>query len=237
MTNPHLQNVQPPPGWGIFKEFDGILDLIRLYSKYPNLKNLPRGNGQPILVLPGFANGDISLLPLRNFLTQIGYEALPWNLGINKGNVPELLEKLSIKLMKLAETKKRKILIIGWSLGGLLARELARGMPECTQAVITLGTPVFGGPKYTIFGESFVKSQEELQAIMKTINDRYDEPIKVKIISFYSKSDNIVSWEACIDHLSPTIEHREVNKTHLGMIFDANIFFEIAECIPNLYAD
>ena len=102
----------------------------------------PRGpeQGPPALVIPGFLTSDRSALELRKALAENGFRVYPWGLGINKGAYKELFEALVARVNEIYDG--RKILLVGWSLGGLFAREIARQMPEKIRAVVTLGSPI-----------------------------------------------------------------------------------------------
>ena len=108
---------------------------------------------------------------------------------------------------------------MGWSLGGYIARETARDHPDAVSKVITLGTPVYGGPRYSTVANVYQRRGFDLDDIEQTTIERYQDPIRVPVVALYSRNDGIVNWEACIDHWSPQVEHIEVNASHLGMGF------------------
>ena len=128
------------------REARGLIELPRLLLRFPALARLPRGNGEPILILPGYGAGDGSTMILKGYLRLLGYRARGWGLGRNRGAASESLPRLLRRLGNLT-TEQAKVAIIGWSFGGYLARELARERPDLVRLVITLGTPVVGGPQ------------------------------------------------------------------------------------------
>lgn len=89
---------------------------------------------------------------IRAYLQWLGHDVHGWGLGVNRGDVPTLVRLVLDRVARLARDGQRPVALIGWSLGGVLAREASRERPEIVARVITLGTPVIGGPKYTTVG-------------------------------------------------------------------------------------
>ena len=115
----------------------------------PLLSRAPKGDGHPVLVFPGLVASDLSTKPLRRFLETAGYAAYPWEHGRNLGPREGILEGCLARLKELRRKHRKKVSLIGWSLGGLYARELAKLAPKDVRLVITLGTPFTGHPKAT----------------------------------------------------------------------------------------
>ena len=115
----------------------------------PLLSLAPRGDGHPVLVFPGLITGDFSTLPLRNYLRSRGYATYPWGLGINRGPREGVVDACFALLDKLSDEHGRAVSLIGWSLGGIYARELDKARPASVRQVITMGTPFTGHPKAT----------------------------------------------------------------------------------------
>jgi pimeloyl-ACP methyl ester carboxylesterase len=204
------------------------IELARLTAALPQLANQARGNGEPVVVLPGFGAGDASTLLLRLYLSWLGYDAHGWNLGRNKGNVREKLPLVAAQIRQLSEQAGHVIDIVGWSLGGVIAREVARDNPELIRQIITLGSPVVGGAKYTSFGKHFEKQGVDLDEMEANIAARESTPLKVPVTSIYSKCDGIVAWQASIDRHNSQVEHLEVSATHLGLGLSPKVFEIIA---------
>jgi pimeloyl-ACP methyl ester carboxylesterase len=116
--------------------------------------------------------------------------------------------------------------LIGWSLGGYLAREAARARPDLVHRVITLGTPVVGGPKYTVVARWF---RRDMAAIEAEIELRNQISLRTPVTAIYSRADAIVAWEACIDHNGSAVEHVEVRTTHVGLGFSPEVYKIIAQ--------
>ena len=178
----------------------------------------------PVLVIPGFSAGDLSTFVIRRSLQNAGYRVHRWKLGVNRGNVPDLIPKVVSRTEALYQGYGEPVSLVGWSLGGVLAREVARERPDMVRGVVTLGSPVIGGPKYTRaarFYESVLG--EDLDAIERAIEERNQMPISVPLTAIYSKRDAVVKWEACIDHYNAHCEHIEVDASHLSLGFDPRV--------------
>ncbi len=168
-------------------------------------------------MLPGYGAGDASTVILQSYLRSLGYRADGWRLGRNTGNVPAQLPRAAERVAKAARRAGGPVPLIGWSLGGYLAREVARDRPEHVEQVITLGTPVVGGPKYTAVARSYRDRGVPLDAIEAAIEARNRRPIERPVTAIFPRNDRVVAWQACIDHRSPDVEHVEVTTTHVGM--------------------
>ena len=198
------------------------LEFPRLALQAPRLALAPRGSGERVLVWPGFGAGDSSTSLLRAYLSYLGYRPRGWGLGQNNADVLKLLDVLREQVQQLASDER--VSIIGWSLGGYLAREVARDCPELVTRVITLGSPVVGGPKYTTVAGMF-EGVDEIEAL---VDARYDRPLTVPVTAIYSKLDGVVAWQACIDDRSPNVEHLQVTSTHIGLGFSPDVLRIVA---------
>ncbi len=201
-------------------------DLVRFASRAPRLRALPRGDGRPVLVVSGLGATDVSLSPLRRFLRGLGHDARPAGLGRISDDVEELFPEIGRRCARLAQESGRPVAVVGWSIGGVLAREAARDHPAAVERVITFGTPVEGGPSYTALAGRY--SADELGRIRCRIEERNRTAITVPVTSIWSRNDGIVTPEACIDRRTPTAEHVEVSSTHLGMGFDPDVWATVA---------
>jgi pimeloyl-ACP methyl ester carboxylesterase len=161
---------------------------------------------------------------LRNYLRRLGWDAAGWGLGINRGDAPSLLPRVIDVAERFADRRGRPLHLVGWSMGGFLAREVARDRPELAEQVITLGTPVVGGPKYTAVAPIFRRRGYDLDAIEAECEALARRPIEAPITAIYSRRDGVVAWQACLDRTSPRIEHVEVQSTHAGLGFDGRVW-------------
>ena len=201
-----------------------LFELTRLIAASAALARQVRGRGEPVLVLPGLGAGNRSTALMRSYLSWLGYNVRGWTLGRNRGDVATLLPQVIEQVRQFHAQSGSKVNVVGWSLGGVLARETAREFPDTVRQVVTMGSPVVGGPKYTSMGALFQRRGVDLDAIEATIAARESTPIKVPVTSIYSKRDGIVGWQASIDKYSPEVDHIEVRATHLGLGISPDVF-------------
>jgi len=180
---------------------------------------LPRGVGRTVLVLPGFLGDDTSTKLLRVLLRSLGHDAVGWGLGRNIGPTDEILDGLAHLLDDLDE-KNGPIDLVGWSLGGLFAREVARASPAAIRQVITLGSP------FQSVGEQDSKVSAAFRSFRAFHSDRVmksripswaREPIPVPATSIYTRGDGIVRWDHCLNRDFPHTENVEVRGSHCGL--------------------
>jgi pimeloyl-ACP methyl ester carboxylesterase len=224
-----IKLLEPPPLSGLIRETRGLLELPRLMFRVPELARQPRGRGEPILLLPGYGAGDGSTVILKSYLRLLGYRVRGWGLGRNSGDVPDLLPRVLKRIGSFAHKTQQQVRLIGWSLGGYLAREAARERPDLVHRVITLGTPVIGGPKYTVVARRFHRRGVDIEAIEAEIELRNQISLRTPVTAIYSRADAVVAWEACIDHNGTDVEHVEVRTTHCGFGFSAEVYKIIAQ--------
>jgi pimeloyl-ACP methyl ester carboxylesterase len=231
------QLLAAPIPTSMIREARALIELPRLLVRLPELACQPRGRGQPVLILPGYGAGDISTLMLKSYLRLLGYRARGWGLGRNVGDANELLPRILKRAASLARRSQQKIHLIGWSFGGYLARELARERADLVGQVVTLGTPVVGGPKYTVFAQSFMRRGIDLEAMASAIEARNRVSLCTPVIAIYSRLDTVVAWQACIDHNGTNVEHVEVRTTHFGFGFCPEVYKIIAQRLAGLVPD
>lgn len=163
------------------------------------------------------------MFPLRRLLRLKGYKADTWGLGTNQGNVEAYVDALKPRIAEIAEAKQQRVALIGWSLGGVVSRELARELPELVSTVVTYGTPVVGGPSFTVGASSY--SDAERSRLNQLINERNANwPITTPLGVIFTRQDSIVSWPACIDRFSKDATHYEVDATHFSMGIDPTVW-------------
>jgi len=223
-----MRSIPLPSNTRLFNEAFSWTEFPRLFLHAPDLLTQARGNGERVLVFPGFGAGDFSTLILRNYLGYLGYNSAGWQQGVNMGDVMAMIDQLTRAVRKEAERTQQPLILIGWSLGGYLAREVARELPGMVSQVLTMGSPIIGGPKYTRVAALFKSSGMSLDMIEQAIEVRDQVPLTLPITNIYSKNDGVVAWEACMDHKSPAVEHFEVNATHLGLGISADVFRIVA---------
>jgi pimeloyl-ACP methyl ester carboxylesterase len=199
----------------------------------PLLMSAPRGDGHPVLVLPGFVTTDVSTTILRRYLEMLGYTPYAWELGRNLG--PKAIgrqgEKLVERLDAIHAETGRKVSIIGWSLGGVMARQVARRRPDKVRQVISLGSPFTGDPRATnvlrayegLTGQRI--GDADTQAQLKESRQRPPVPST----AIYTKSDGIVAWQNCCEPEDASTDNIQVYGSHCGLGVNASVLYAIAD--------
>lgn len=219
------------PGlWLLMLEARAPWEAMSLMAVSPWLSQLPPGDGHPVLVLPGLGASDFSTKALRRFLDQQGYSAQPWEQGVNLGPRSGVLDGCRERIQSLsAQHGGAPVSLIGWSLGGIYAREMAKEMPKKVRCVITLGTPFTGHPKatnawrfYQMVSGQHSQDDDLLAEVRK--------PPPVPTTSIYSKTDGIVAWPCSINPARHAhTENIEVHASHLGMGMNPLAMYAIAD--------
>jgi pimeloyl-ACP methyl ester carboxylesterase len=208
----------------------GIAELAVLPLAVPWLSFVPRGDGHGVLILPGLLATDSSTLVLRGFLRHLGYAAQGWNLGRNLGPTDVVLDELPRALARLADDTGGPVSVIGWSLGGIYARELARRHQGQVRQVITLGSPfALTDPRQTRADAAY-RRRSHLHADGRLPSpEQVASPIGVPSTAVYSRRDGIVAWQACIGAESRLHQNVEVRCAHLGFGVDPATLWLIAD--------
>jgi len=215
-----------------------------------------RARNHRVIVTPGFGGSDRITAPLRRYLTSRGYDAIGWGMGTNRagldlphaldklspgwpveplqeygneGSVPYLCDRYGEQVERLAGDAP--VTLVGWSLGGYLCREVARDRPELIRQVITLGSPIAGGPKYTAVADAFRKRGADLDYIERMIRLRESQGIDVPITTIFSRVDGVVDWRATIDRADNDVTYVEVRSSHLGMVFNPDVWREVERAL------
>lgn len=195
---------------------------------FPLLKNGPRGDGHPVMVLPGLMAGDVLTLFLRKFLQGSGYTAYTWEQGWNLGPREGVLDACIARVRELREKHGQKVSLIGWSLGGIFAREIAKALPNDVRLVITLGSPFTGHPKANNVWRLY-EAVSGKTAIDNVQIAEIRKPPPVPSTSIFSRSDGIVSWQCCVQEDGEQAENIEVHGSHTGMVVNPAVLHAIAD--------
>lgn len=194
----------------------------------------PRGDGHPVMVIPGLGTADGSTHYVRNFLGNMGYSPHAWgqgrNLGPRKG-LDALLNQLAERVLDISnESGGQQVSVIGWSLGGVYGRELAKLIPDNVRQVITLGTPFKGdaaGTNATFLYELLSKDRSHKNP---DVLRKIAAPPPVPFTSIYSKTDGVVHWKCSIEDEGPRAENVEIfGASHLGLGHNPFSMFVIAD--------
>ncbi len=223
------EDVGPPPLLWQLLEGRALVELGAMAWLYPLLRMAPPGDGHPVLVLPGFLASGNSTYPLRQFLKSLGYAAHRWKLGRNLGGVGEKEQQVLARMHELRQRYGRKVSVIGWSLGGLYARELAWLAPDDVRLVITLGSPFrhHAGTTVTLLYEDV--SGQRVANMDPALLARLPRPPPVPSTSIYTRSDGVVHWRCSLEQPAATAENIRVYGSHCGLGHNPMVLWAIAD--------
>ncbi|MEO0789649.1 MAG: alpha/beta hydrolase, partial [Bacteroidota bacterium] len=198
------------------------------YQRFLASRNI--GDQHPVLVLPGFMASDRSTMPLRKFLTRSGYVPHGWDLGRNTAKV-EFLSPLLDKLESVYETQGVKVSLIGWSLGGVFARQLAKARPELVRQVITLGSPFKGisQPNNIAWLYNLISRGKRVREIDPILIEDIPLPPPVPTTAIYTKEDGIVPWQHCLEEEDEIHQNIQVRGSHTGLGVNPSVLEIIAD--------
>jgi Thioesterase domain len=242
MAKPKQASAQPkssddhaPPSLALLAmEIRAPWEFGALLPAWPALQRAPRGDGHTVVVYPGLSASDATTIPLRKYLTSLGYSVHGWGQGFNFGPRAGVLGAGREQLRALLAQSKQPISLVGWSLGGIYARELAKELADEGQrvrSVITLGTPFAGGPRSTnawrlyelTSGRSAQREAEKFELHIAP---------SVPTSSIYSRSDGIVAWQASLQAAhadNPHTENIEVVASHFGIGLNPSAWWAVAD--------
>jgi pimeloyl-ACP methyl ester carboxylesterase len=219
--------IHRPPLGLLLLEGRAVIELAAGVAAYPLLRRAPRGDGHPVLVVPGFMASDLSTRPLRGFLRDRGYSVHGWNLGRNQGPGPETVAGLVERLHDLHRRHGRRVSLVGWSLGGVYARELARGFPTEVRQVITLACPFRDLEATNV--PAFLRARRGSHPREPEFRARLRQPLPVPLTAIYSRTDGIAAWRSCVAERGPLSENLEVESSHLGIALHPVALLTIAD--------
>jgi pimeloyl-ACP methyl ester carboxylesterase len=224
------QTLRPPSKTLMFLEGRAINEFGAFLGALPLLSLAPRGDGHPVLVLPGLVASDMSTRPLRAFLNNRGYAANGWRQGRNLGLRDGVREAMVDLVQELNDIHGRKVSLIGWSLGGLYARQLAKMMPERVRSVITLGSPFAGPPKATNAWRVYeFASGRRADEVDPPFGGSLADAPPVPTTAIFSRTDGICAWQGCKEKPSAQTESIEVESSHCGMGHHPAVVYAVAD--------
>ena len=197
---------------------------------WPILARAPRGDGHPVLVIPGLGASDVSTAFLRRFLRRLGYRTYSWKLGANLGPTAKIIDGMPARLEEIRSRNGQPVTIIGWSLGGIFARRLAREAPSAVRQVITLGSPIrlrdhrHSNARWLY---DYLRKHHVEQLALPLESGL--APLSVPATSIYSRIDGIVSWQSCLDLPAENAENIEVLSSHFGFGHHPAVLYAVAD--------
>lgn len=238
MATRHTHTGRPSRAHSVL-EWRALVELAMLPAALPILANAPRGDGHPVLLLPGFMGSELSLIGLQGFLRNRGYAVETWGLGRNVGFHAKHTKALEQKIRYLHHRTGRKVSLVGWSLGGVFALFGAHQVPECVRSVVTLGSPVTVDPAgsaspplvkamYRLIAHPMGTTAHALQPRAKTLRQAKNLPMPLSCL--YSVGDGVVPpQEATIEGHPARHENIRVPGSHIGLGFNAVVLWIVAD--------
>jgi pimeloyl-ACP methyl ester carboxylesterase len=219
-----------PPLRRFLREALSVTWLILTRWSRPPIETEPEGDGKPVMVIPGLLANDFSTGLLRRTLRESGYRVYGWGSGTNLGARPDLLERLTRRLERVVEESGQKAGLVGWSLGGVYARELAKHRPELVDLVITMGAPFSGDIR-----------ANNAWRVYELLNDHKvdDPPIPItreqkppmRTVAIWSRRDGIVAPASARGQPGEADETIEVRCTHMGYVTDPETLRTLVELL------
>ncbi len=220
---------RPPSPWLMLLEARAPWEYAAAWAAMPLLKRGPAGDGHPVIVLPGFQASDLSTAPMRRFLHARGYTPYGWGLGTNRGPGGGVREACLDLIARVADRHGTPVSLVGWSLGGVYAREMAKRLETQTRCVITLGSP-FTGPARA---NRAARGYERINGAQAFDGNEYRSRLRtapgVPTTSIYSRTDGVVDWRCSLNDDAPHTENIEVNASHIGMGVNPLVLYVIAD--------
>ena len=221
-------SARPPGPMLLALEARAPWEFGAVFATLPWLLQAPRGDGHGVVVFPGLAASDGSTVPLRGFLRGRGYDSRGWQLRRNFGPRAGVVEQSVEQVRKLRKESGRPVSLVGWSLGGIYAREIAKLIPEDVRCVVTLATPFTGSPKetnvwriYELLSGHSLDDAELLAQVRK--------PPPVPTTSIFSRTDGVVSWRCCVERDGHEVENIEVPASHFGIGMNPATWYAVAD--------
>lgn len=228
---------RPPHRLYTLLEWRALLEFGSLPLSWPALQTSPAGDGHPVLLLPGFAVGDSTLGPLALFLRSRGYAVETWGLGRNRGFQRKFTVALEQKLRHIHHRTGRKVSLVGWSLGGVFAYDLAHRAPECVRTVISLGSPMQLSPlnveaplSVKVLYRWLAHPLGPIAHLALARAKMLKVPPPVPSTCIYSDTDGVVPPHAAIlPGDFPTHENLRVPGSHIGLGVNPMVLWLLAD--------
>ena len=222
------RSIKPPGAFLLALEGRAPWELGAAIAAFPLLRFMPRGDGHAVVVFPGLGTPDLSTLPLRVFLATSGYKPHGWDQRFNFGPRAGVLERSVERVRNVRRATGRKVSLVGWSLGGVFAREIAKIAPEDVRCVVTLGSPFTGHPRANHAWRVYeFASGHSLDNVTHIAGVHQAPPVPTT--SIFSRTDGIVAWPCCVQPRGDLAESIEVTASHIGMGMNPVAWYAIAD--------
>ncbi len=230
-TNKRINHSHRPSKLLLLAEGRAFYDALGMVPLLALKKRLPQGDNHPVLVFPGFFASSRTTRPLRRFLADMGYRAHRWKLGYNMGYSYKLHYGMRDRVTELVERYGEKVSLVGWSLGGVYARELAREMPDIVRQVITLGSPFRGHPSSSNVHRVFnMFTEVPYDELPRSFLENMAHPPPVPTTALYTRGDGVVAWQSTVEVSDRyDVENIHVGGAHMGLGFNPRVLYVVAD--------
>lgn len=223
--------VSPPLMLLAAEPFRAAMEYVS--QKFSKPDKSKHGDGHPVVIFPGLATDGHAVATLREHCRALGYDAMDWGQGFNtgpQGDLNDWLQHLRLQMTVLLNGSTQKATFVGWSLGGLYAREIAKLMASRVRQVITIGTPFNAEADYTNVGWLFRLLSGAYPVIDSELSQRLRTPPPMRTTAIYSRSDGVVAWQTCRHGKdSPLVHDVEVDSSHIGMGWNKEVLSAVAD--------
>jgi pimeloyl-ACP methyl ester carboxylesterase len=223
--------LSPPLRLLAAEPFRAAMEYVSQKFSKPDISK--HGDGHPVVIFPGLATDGHAVATLREHCRALGYDAMDWGQGFNtgpRGDIDDWLQHLRLQMTVLLNGRSQKATFVGWSLGGLYAREVAKLMAPHVRQVITIGTPFNAEADYTNVGWLFRLLSGADPIIDSELSQRLRTPPPMRTTAIYSRSDGVVAWQTCRHGKdSPRVHDVEVDSSHIGMGWNKEVLSAVAD--------
>ena len=224
------KKTHPPSLFNFLLESRTVLEFASYFPALPFLQTLPQGDGHPVMVFPGFLTSDLSTVPLRHFLKSLGYAVHGWGFGSNTGYRPALNLLMQERILAIHAEHGKKLSLIGWSLGGVYAREMARELPDHVRQVITMGSPIARAKDGSNMSWLYNLINGDRDGVDDAFLEKIMEPPPVPATAIFTRSDGVVTWRSTIEQREgPITQNVEVMGSHCGLGHNPLALYVIAD--------
>ena len=213
---------------GALEQQRALAELVGFGVSLPLFRLVPEGDGHPVLILPGFMADDWSTVALLSVLRSRVYQVHRWGLGRNLGPRAAMVDGLLRRLDAIHRGSGRSLSLVGWSLGGIYARALARWRPQAVRRVITLGSPFRMGPGDRSNASRLFDWLNPGPSLPHPVALE-EQPLPVPSTAIYTRTDGVARWHLCIEAEHPRAENIEVRGSHCGLGHNPAVILAIAD--------